>query len=236
MAQKRKFYVVWRGREPGLYDNWEDARQQVENFKGASYKSFTSQRDATAAFRNGIDQKADAAALGKFLINASATAQAQSGEEEERKGIEEKKEEEKTRRFPPEVDMGAIAVDASCLGKPGKMESRGVDLATGEEIFRVGVFEDATNNIGEYLALVHALALCQAKGWRRRIYSDSRTAIGWVFKRHANTAVRRTPRNGACLDLVARADKWLQTHPIGNRIEKWKTEEWGEIPADFDRK
>lgn len=35
---KQKFYVVWRGRKPGVYDNWDDCKQQVEGFGEAAYK------------------------------------------------------------------------------------------------------------------------------------------------------------------------------------------------------
>lgn len=51
MQKSRKFYVVWAGRVPGIYDNWADAKDQVENFPGARYKSFNSCEDATIAFR-----------------------------------------------------------------------------------------------------------------------------------------------------------------------------------------
>ena len=129
-----------------------------------------------------------------------------------------------------------MAVDASCLGNPGVVEYQGVDVMTGANIFRVGPFQDATNNIGEYLAIVHALAMTAQQGIARTIYSDSKTAIAWVRNRRANTKLAPTPRTAKVIELIARADNWLQTPTWQNKILKWNTEVWGEIPADFGRK
>ena len=68
------------------------------------------------------------------------------------------------------------------------------------------------------------------------IYSDSRTALAWVRDRKCKTTLKSTPNNAKILELVKRAECWLQTHSYTNRLIKWKTEEWGEIPADFGRK
>ena len=57
---KRKFYVVWVGREPGIYEDWDDCLAQVDGFPGAKYKSFTDQTAATIAFRG---DPADQAAI-----------------------------------------------------------------------------------------------------------------------------------------------------------------------------
>lgn len=213
MSKGGKYYVVWVGHEPGVYSTWEEAQEQVENFPGARYKSFTSQAEAVAAFRN--DSADELTALSGLLSRQNRIT--------DYSGI-------------PEIDTDAIAVDASCLGNPGTMEYRGVDVMSGATIFRVGPFADATNNIGEYLAIVHALAFLAQRGSSRTIYSDSKTALAWVCARRANTRLAPTPRNAKVLELIARADRWLQTHSWQNRIIKWNTEEWGEIPADFGRK
>lgn len=214
MAKKQKYYVVWAGIEPGVYDNWEDAAEQVLTYPGARYKSFNSQREAVAAFR-GDDSKEGRVLLDLFnrparVINYDAF---------------------------PEIDTTAIAVDAACAGNPGVLEYRGVEVGTGREIFHQGPFPHGTNNIGEYLALVHALALCAQKGdTSRRIYTDSVTALAWLRARHSRTSLPVTPENAPLMNLVARADRWLYTHTPVNPVAKWKTEKWGEIPADFGRK
>lgn len=131
----------------------------------------------------------------------------------------------------------ALAVDAACAGNPGKMEYQGVQVCNGKRIFKMGPFPEGTNNIGEFLAIVHALSYLNTQGFADTpIYTDSVTGMAWVRKKKANTKITANERNRPLLDLVARAEKWLQTHTYRNPILKWRTEEWGEVPADFGRK
>lgn len=216
----RKWYVVWEGRQPGIYEDWEDAQDQIEGFPGAKYKSFSSKEEATKAYRNYLT--ASEASLGEILVNASSVSD----------------DESMTSDYStfPEIDLDGWAVDASCMGNPGVMEYRGVELRTGREIFRVGPFQDATNNIGEFLAIVHALALQYRSGEWHTIYSDSATGMAWVRKRHVNTTLKHTPANAKVFELMARGLSWLATHHYEARVMKWQTQLWGEIPADFNRK
>ena len=215
-----KYYVVFKGHNPGVYDNWDEVKEQTDGFSGSVFKSYSTSEEASEAYRNysGTEDRNEL-----FRIISSAVP----------------KNEEKTPcalKDNPEVDWDAWAVDASCLGNPGKMEYRGVNLKTGEVIFQVGPFEDATNNIGEYLAIVHSMALMAKKGELHNIYSDSRTAMSWVRKKKHNSKLQLTPKNAKVLELLARADFWVQNHRFPGMIRKWETERWGEIPADFGRK
>ncbi len=209
----RRFYVVWTGRSTGIFDSWEECEDQVKNFPGARYKAFASQDEATAAFRG--DSKEEMYALRAIASRMTPVVNYEAF---------------------PEIERDAIAVDAACAGNPGRMEYRGVDVATGAELFHFGPVEHGTNNIGEFLALVHALALCSRQGWTMPVYSDSKTAQAWVRNRKAKTTLTPTPANARLLELVKRAETWLNTHTYPNRILKWQTEKWGEIPADFGRK
>ena len=137
--------------------------------------------------------------------------------------------------LPMEVKAEALAVDAACSGNPGPMEYRGVYLKTGEEVFHFGPVK-GTNNIGEFLAIVHALALLQQKGINMTIYSDSQTAQCWVRQKKVKTTLQRTPQTEKLFQLIARAENWLRTHSYDTPIIKWETEKWGEVPADFGRK
>lgn len=138
--------------------------------------------------------------------------------------------------LPVEVSASAWAVDAACSGNPGKMEYRGVDLATGAVVFHFGPVY-GTNNIGEFLAIVHALALMEQKGITgMSIYSDSFTAQTWVKKMKCKTTLERNAKTEKLYQLVARAENWLKTHAFRVPIIDWDTREWGEIPADFGRK
>lgn len=138
--------------------------------------------------------------------------------------------------LPLEVKANAWAVDAACSGNPGPMEYRGIDLATGAEVFHFGPLH-GTNNIGEFLAIVHALALLEKQGdTQKTIYSDSYNAILWVKKKQCKTKLKRTPQTEPLYQIITRAEHWLRTHVYQNPVTKWETAKWGEVPADFGRK
>lgn len=211
---RRKFYVVWAGLSPGIYDSWEECKAQVLNFPGARFKAFDSQEAATLAYRG--DPKEAAAVIA---------------------AIASRRPDVFKRRLPADVDVNAIAVDGACAGNPGDMEYRGVRVGTGEELFHVGPLPDGTNNIAEYLALVHALALLDKHGDPATpVYSDSRTALSWLRNRRSKTTLTATGRNDKIFELLDRANRWVATHMWRNPVVKWDTEQYGEIPADFGRK
>lgn len=216
----QKYYVVWAGREPGVYDNWNDCEDQILNFPGAKYKSFPTPEEAAKAFRGGEDS--DPADLGSFLIAAS---ERRAGSTDPVGFLSN-----------PDIDKDAWAVDASCQGNPGIMEYRGVEISTGKELFKVGPFEQGTNNIGEFLAIVHALAEMYRRNEWHNIYSDSMTALAWVRNRQIKTQLKQTDRNARLFELMGRGLTWIRTHTWPVKIMKWQTELWGEIPADFGRK
>ncbi len=215
---KKKFYVVWEGREKGVFDNWAEAEKSVKGHDAAKFKSFGSRTEAEAAFGQNPWKF-----MGGGAKTASKPAQkTPAGDAATAKKIQWE---------------GSICVDAACSGNPGDMEYRCVETRTGREIFRQGPFAEGTNNIGEFLGLVHALAMLKKAGDERTmVYSDSRTAIAWVRNRKAKTTLEPTKRNQTVFELLARAEKWVSENTWKNRIEKWETEDWGEIPADFGRK
>jgi len=212
MAPRRKFYVVWQGLAPGIYDSWDECKAQIEGFRGAKFKSFNSIEEATSAFRGSYEDQAT-------LLIAMAN-----------------------RKDPQlfgsvEIRTDAWATDGACAGNPGPMEYRGVEVATGREIFHVGPYPGGTNNIAEYLALVHALALLDRRGDHTTpIYCDSKTALSWLRRRGSKTQLEPTPENRIIFELLERANRWIMTHQPANPVLKWNTDEWGEIPADFGRK
>lgn len=210
MAKQRKWYVVWHGHNPGVYDSWAEAGAQVQGVPGAKYKSFDSREAAEAAFAEHHD----------LHIGSG----------------ERKPARKKPTSLPTAVRLPSIAVDAACDMTTGVMEYRGVDIATGAELFRMGPFQDSSNNLGEFLAIVHALGWCKQQGLTTPIYSDSRTALSWVRRKLAKTTVTRTPGNVDVFQLIRRAEEWLKQNTVANPVLKWETESWGENPADFGRK
>src|SRR5687767_880588 len=127
---KQKFYVVWRGLVPGVYTDWPSCETQIKNFPDAKYASFNSIEEAENAFEMPWEN---------FYGNKDKPQQKPSAK----------------KVFSNEIDLNSICVDAACSGNPGKMEYRGVETSTGKEIFRSKVFPLGTNNIGEFLAIVH---------------------------------------------------------------------------------
>ncbi len=211
MAVKKKFYVVWKGKVPGIYGSWEACKTQITGVKGAQYMSFESKAEAENAF------------------NSSYAAY--KGQKKKKPGLSA---EELMKIGEP--NMHSIAVDAASSGNPGKMEYQGVDTKTGKRLFKQGPFPEGTNNIGEFLAIVHGLAFLKERRSDRVLYSDSRTAISWVRKKRCNTKLEPNSRNRELFDLVERAEKWLHKNSYTTPIVKWETLAWGEIPADFGRK
>ncbi|MDE6360008.1 MAG: ribonuclease H family protein [Muribaculaceae bacterium] len=246
MAEKRKFYVVWEGRDPGVYDNWEDCQAQIDGFPGAKYKSFKSQQEAVEAFRGSGEE--EETLLTRIALKNLESVTASPAPANPSPIVAE------SSRFPssktakqaaphidysriPEINLGAIAVDGACAGNPGMMEYRGVKVADGEEIFHIGPLADGTNNVAEYLALVHALALLfKQNDSTTPIYTDSVTAVAWVRNRGCRTQLTPTERNRKIFEMLARANLWLRSHSPRNPILRWNTPMWGEIPADFGRK
>lgn len=211
MAKGKKFYVVWEGNDTGVFTSWDACKRAIDGYSGAKFKSFGNLAQAEFAFEGVYEE----------YVGQNTTAPLLSEEELKRIG---------------KPNLNSIAVDAACSGNPGLMEYQGVDLQSGEKLFKMGPFEESTNNVGEFLALVHALAMMKKKGDNRPIYTDSKIAIGWIRGKRCLTKLPRTQKNFESFALVDRAEKWLRENQITNPIVKWETKAWGEIPADFGRK
>jgi len=210
MAKKDRYYVVWSGNTPGIYTSWKECEAQVKGVKGAVYKSFATKEEAEQAF---------AAQPSDYIVRKN----------------DKKTDPEELPMYAEEIEPNSLAVDAACSGNPGMMEYQGVYVGNKQQIFHFGpIF--GTNNIGEFLAIVHGLAFMQQKGWDMPIYSDSRNAMLWVKAKKCNTKLERNAKTEPLFQLIERAEKWLREHTYSTRIIKWETSKWGEIPADFGRK
>lgn len=210
---KKKFYVVWKGVTPGVYDSWDKCKGLVQGFDGAIYKSFSNENEAQQAYND-----SPYLYVGKNANTTSTKKVTPSYLEN------------------PHIIKESLCVDAACSGNPGLMEYRGVYARTGEQVFHQGPYEYGTNNIGEFLAIVHGLALLKQKGLLMPIYSDSANAIKWVREKKCKTKLERVPENLSLFYMIERAEKWLKENSYNTQILKWETSQWGEIPADFGRK
>lgn len=136
-----------------------------------------------------------------------------------------------------QIVQDSIAVDAACEGNPGILEYQGVDPHKGIKLFHQGPFPDGTVNIGEFLAIVHALAWLKQQGRpQTAIYSDSITGLSWVRNKRIKTNLVKSRKNADLFRLVERGLHWLESNTYSNKLLKWDTENWGENPADFGRK
>ncbi len=208
---KSKYYVVWVGLNPGIYTSWAECQAQVVGYPDAKYKSFKTEAEANAAFDQSamdyIANKKNASPKPDYL------------------------------HFADEIEKNSYSVDAACSGKTGLMEYQCVDTFTKEVIFHMGPFADGTNNVGEYLGLVHALSyLSQQEDFDKIIYTDSRTALSWIRNKKVKTTLKKSGKNTKLFALLSRAQSWVYKNEIKTKVIKWDTERWGEIPADFGRK
>ncbi len=213
---KNKFYVVWKGRQIGVFSNWDSCKMQIEGFKGAQYKSFPDRTSAEEAFKTGyqaISQQVNEFNVQQPTFNSQCS----------------------TANVQQPIGQ-SIAVDAACSGNPGKMEFQGVFVETKTHLFKSPVYEHGTNNIGEFLAIVYCLAWQHKKKLNYPIYSDSVNAQKWVREGVCKTKIAENEKNKPLFEVIRWAEKWLKENSFRVPIYKWRTEIWGEIPADFGRK
>jgi ribonuclease HI len=199
----KKFYVVWKGLRPGIFDSWEECKKQVTGVEKAQYKSFKTLAEAEAAYKTGFWK---GVANGKKIIKATGSP-----------------------------ILNSLSVDAACSGNPGEMEYQGVHVQT-KEVWFLMKFPLGTNNIGEFLAIVHGLAELKRRNINIPVYTDSMTALSWIRKKKCGTKLAQTNETKPLYELIARAEKWLAENTWTQPLLKWETSQWGEIPADFGRK
>ncbi|MGE4533629.1 ribonuclease H family protein [Halomonas sp.] len=170
-----KFYVVWVGRQTGIFTTWEECSRQVKGYPKARFKSFPSREAAEAAFSKG----------------PVAAAPARQGE-----GSDAPAKRPARRKTPTPAGPSAapgkrydteIYCDGACEPNPG-------DAGSGMAIYRDGKLAElwyglynpaGTNNTAELNALRQALLVAQqeiAKGASVRIHCDSTYTINAITK------------------------------------------------------
>ncbi len=209
MAKKSKFYVVWNGHSPGIYTSWDECQKNIVGVSNVRYKGFKTLNEAEAAYEDDP---------GKHW------------------GNKEKPEARFTAiKDNPNIIQNSLSVDAACSGNPGAMEYQGVYTATSTPIF-LKKYELGTNNIGEFLAIVHALAYQKQHRLNLPIYTDSKIAMVWVKAKKCRTKLEVDAKTKDLFEVIKRAEDWLKNNTYTQQILKWDTKNWGEIPADFGRK
>ncbi|OAX47186.1 ribonuclease H [Paenibacillus sp. AD87] len=218
---KQKYYVVWAGKQPGVYSTWTECKAQTDHFTGAKYKSYESKAAAEEAYRAGWKGN-----WGNGASSSGASSKKKSGSSGRSAGME----------TSAEIDYDSISVDVGTRGNPGPVEYKGVDTRTGEIIFSVGPISKGTNNLGEFLAIVHALAYLKKEGSSKTVYTDSVNAMKWLKQKAVSTTLARDASTEEIWLMIDRAEQWLRTNTYSNKVLKWQTKQWGEIKADYGRK
>lgn len=223
-TKTKKYYVVWSGRKKGVFDSWEDCKKSIEGFSQARYKGFENKEEAEKAFNNHYydyfkigkqDKKEEQVYTHSKIFNTQKTTDILLASQ------------------LPIID--SICVDAACSGNPGVMEYQGVYIKTGQRLFYYK-YPYGTNNIGEFLAIVHGLSYLKRHKLPQPLYSDSVNAIKWVQARKCKTKLPLNEKTAKLYEYIHRAEAWLENNTYTTRILKWNTDSWSEIPADFGRK
>ncbi|GHW02977.1 ribonuclease H [candidate division SR1 bacterium] len=202
-----KRYVIRKGKENGIFTSRDAVKPLVSGFVDAKFKSFSSEKDALEAFNSSREQ---------YYGQGTGS-------------IWKKYLNNPSIDVP--FDTSFIAVDAACSGNPGKLEYRGVEVRSGKELFHYQ-FEMGTNNIGEFLAIVEGMKIKGCKG----IYSDSKIAMSWINEGKCKSLLRAEQPFLSIWKTVDEAEERLKNQISLPIVVKRKTNEWGEIPADFGRK
>jgi len=210
MAKKNNFYVIWNGHAPGIYTSWEECQKNIKGVSNVKYKGFPTLHEAEKAFNEDPDlywgKKDNSDKKLKNVLDHNSN-----------------------------IIQNSLSVDAACSGNPGIMEYQGVYTATGTQAF-IKKFNLGTNNIGEFLAIVHGLAFQKQHNINIPIYSDSKIAIDWIKAKKCRSKLERSPKTEELFQVIKRAEDWLCNNHYSQPILKWETKLWGEIPADFGRK
>ena len=227
MSKKQKYYVVWQGKQPGIYTDWDTCKEQVVGIQGAQYKSFDTMAEAEQAIRLPYHS-----VVPPSTPSAPGTPKSQNSSVLfiDVNGMTAIRDDAVN---PPVLD--ALAVDAACSGNPGVMEYQGIYIPTRTRLFHYQA-PKGTNNIGEFLAIVHGLSYLKKHRLNQIIYSDSVNAISWVRQKQCKSKLPEDASTAELWDYVHRAENWLKTNTYTTEIRKWDTDHWGEIPADFGRK
>lgn len=216
MAQ---YYGVWEGRKPGVYDNWNDCKNQVDKFAGAKFRKLKS-KDYNEALLEFDQENAN-----NVKQDLTSNIKNESGSQNKSQVIENEKKD-------------ILTVDGAYNGT--HCEFRAVWYPSNIEAFASPKYNEGTNNIAEFLGLVGALKYLMEKDLPLDIYSDSVTAIAWVRNKKANTTANNTGKATQEINtLIKNAEKFLienATFLNKANIMKWDTANRGEIAADYGRK
>lgn len=176
-----KYYVIWQGRETGIFTDWATCKKHIDHFPGARYKSFKTLAEAESAFKGGRTTSS----AGSPKRGAASKTKRPSNSVKTYTAAEVNKLDADTKIF----------TDGGCEPNPGKAGS-GVAIYRNEKIDELwyGLYNPSgTNNTAELSALLEALKLAKEELENNKtvaIFCDSKYsiqcvtqwAVGWEKK------------------------------------------------------
>jgi ribonuclease HI len=213
---KKKFYVVIKGRKPGIYREWfgqDGAQAQVSGFPGAVYKGFPTLSDAEQWFQPGREPGMKRAPAKHAIIHPSPQSPDKCPRHNQR-GIV------RHAGFDPasspdfwvsasagmtDLRQVTIYTDGACVKNPGQ-GGYGVVILDGENRRELsGGFRLTTNNRMEIMAAIAGLQALDV-GCDVTIYSDSKylvdaITLGWVERWRARNWQRSPSATAVNPDL-----------------------------------
>ncbi len=181
---KKKYYAVRKGRQPGIYQDWDTCKEQVDGFAGAQYKSFSTSEDAKRYLAG--ENSVSTPPRPRVSHEPSSSADVRPGHV-------------------------VIYADGACSGNPGR-GGYGTVVLQGDQRkeFSAG-FRRTTNNRMEILGCIVGLESVE-KPSDVTLYSDSRYVVDAITKSWAETWRSRGWNRKVDNELVPalNADLWAR--------------------------
>jgi len=174
----KKYYAVAKGRRPGIYYNWPDAKSQVEGFTGAIYKSFLTKNEAEQWLKNPVIKRSPAPG----------------------------KREAEAKEHILGRDEVVIYTDGGSSGNPGPGGYGVVQIYKGRKKELTGGFRLTTNNRMELTGVIVALRNLEYKDVPVTVYTDSSYVVnginkGWAVKWKQNNWIKSDKKPALNSDL-----------------------------------
>lgn len=208
-----KYYVVWAGRETGIFTTWAHTKKQVHKFSQAKHKSYATKEEAEAAFATGRSHSAKPAKKTRPKTTVS------SGKEKKERKPAAARQPRLTADLSKRFDV-KIYCDGACDPNPGEAGS-GVAVYRNGELAELwyGVYNpQGTNNSAELNALYQALLIAQVeldKGKEVQILCDSKYSINcvtdWAFNWEKKGWRRKIDGDIKNLEIIQQSHRLYKT-------------------------
>jgi ribonuclease HI len=173
MKLAKKYYVVWEGRETGIFTDWNTCKNQVDKFTGAKYKSFKTLGEAEAAFHG-----TDVTPIKKSLTKDKSSKESSTRQKTSAQVV----------KTYTAAEIAAMRIDTKIFTDGGCEPNPG-EAGSGVAVYRNDVIDElwyglynanGTNNTAELNALHQALIMAQdeiKKDKSVAIFCDSKYSI-----------------------------------------------------------